>query len=240
MTKGYKHATADQQKDALEAYHSSLSVGQAALTTGLSRNQVRTILRRHGVALSRSKNGACYRNIDSVRRWAAEGVSFSEIGRRIGTTSSKVSAFLKKHQIERKRFRQEGPNNPSWKGGHVLDKDGYVLVYAPWHPHKSIHNQVREHRLVMEEKLGRYLEPGEVVHHKDDNRQNNHPDNLELFSSNGEHLAATRKGKAPNISPEGWERWKESRLRYLAARRNASRQASSSGDPPSPDSGDQT
>ena len=51
-----------------------------------------------------------------------------------------------------------------------------------------------EHRLVMEEKLGRLLLPSEVVHHKDGNKTNNHPDNLELFSSNGKHISTEHSG----------------------------------------------
>lgn len=40
---------------------------------------------------------------------------------------------------------------------------------------------VLEHRYVMEKKLGRKLVKGENVHHKDGNKENNHPDNLELW-----------------------------------------------------------
>jgi hypothetical protein len=45
-----------------------------------------------------------------------------------------------------------------------------------------------EHIVVMERKLGRSLLPGEVVHHDDDNPQNNDPANLMVFPSNSEHL----------------------------------------------------
>lgn len=43
------------------------------------------------------------------------------------------------------------------------------------------------HRQVMEKKIGRKLLSTEIVHHKDENKLNNDPDNLELFSSHKEH-----------------------------------------------------
>ena len=43
------------------------------------------------------------------------------------------------------------------------------------------------HRVVAEEMLGRPLLKGEVVHHKDGDKQNNNPSNLEVFSSQAEH-----------------------------------------------------
>lgn len=44
------------------------------------------------------------------------------------------------------------------------------------------------HRVVMEEKIGRPLKRGEVVHHIDGNPRNNGPDNLMLFNSQSDHL----------------------------------------------------
>lgn len=45
---------------------------------------------------------------------------------------------------------------------------------------------IDRHRLVMERKLGRKLESWEIVHHRDDNTKNDHPDNLEL-TTRSEH-----------------------------------------------------
>ena len=44
------------------------------------------------------------------------------------------------------------------------------------------------HRAIMESHLGRALKSGEVVHHKDGNKRNNSIDNLQLFSSQSEHV----------------------------------------------------
>ena len=40
-----------------------------------------------------------------------------------------------------------------------------------------------------QKKLGRKLLPGEVVHHKDRNKLNNAPENLEVFPNQDEHYA---------------------------------------------------
>lgn len=78
----------------------------------------------------------------------------------------------------------------------TIDKGGYRLVKAHGHPHATKSGYVREHRLVMEKMIGRYLLPSEVVHHKDENTANNSPDNLELFDSQAMHVSVTMIGKA--------------------------------------------
>jgi hypothetical protein len=46
---------------------------------------------------------------------------------------------------------------------------------------------VLEHIVVAEKMLGRRLRPNEEVHHKDHDRANNDPDNLQVYDSHLEH-----------------------------------------------------
>jgi hypothetical protein len=59
------------------------------------------------------------------------------------------------------------------------------MTWVPEHPRASTGNgsYVFEHVLVMEEMLGRYLLPGENVHHRNGVRDDNRPGNLELWTS---------------------------------------------------------
>ena len=75
-----------------------------------------------------------------------------------------------------------GPNSGKWKGGRIM-RNGYWDVLSPGHPARNARGggYVGEHRLVMEKIIGRYLKPGENVHHKNGIRTDNSPENLELW-----------------------------------------------------------
>lgn len=75
-------------------------------------------------------------------------------------------------------------------GGRTIDKDGYVLVSGQFaHPAASGRSRtVREHVLVMEDHLGRFLAPNECVHHVNGKKDDNRLENLELTTF-AEHAA---------------------------------------------------
>ena len=116
-------------------------------------------------------------------------------------STSGIYAVCRRNGI-RSNIDRSGSNNANWKGGETTTTDGYISVYRPDHP-MALRGRVLEHRLVVSESIGRPLRDGEVVHHIDGNKQNNSIDNLQLFSSNGEHLSVTRKGICPNWTAEG-------------------------------------
>lgn len=72
--------------------------------------------------------------------------------------------------------------NHSQKEGY-LTEHGYRMLLRPDHPNARKNGYIAEHILVMTELLGRALSPGEEVHHKNTLRDDNGPQNLELWRS---------------------------------------------------------
>lgn len=67
------------------------------------------------------------------------------------------------------------------KTSKFIDGKGYVQVFFPSHPNAKRDGYIFEHRLTMEEKLGRYLTKDENVHHINGVKIDNRPENLELW-----------------------------------------------------------
>jgi hypothetical protein len=79
-----------------------------------------------------------------------------------------------------------------WKGGRVIATNGYVMVWEPTHRLAHSNGYVPEHRMVAEEMIGRELAPEEEIHHRNGDRRDNRPANLEVLT-HAEHAARHRR-----------------------------------------------
>ncbi len=93
-----------------------------------------------------------------------------------------------------RRKGQPLEENPNWDGGRTVTSHGYVLLKRPDHPSADSRGYVYEHRLVAEQKIGRQLESDEHVHHKNGEKTDNRPENLEVLSAE-EHRARHRENE---------------------------------------------
>lgn len=91
--------------------------------------------------------------------------------------------------------KAKGDKNTRWKGGKKITQSGYIMILSPQHPFCDNQGYVREHRLVMEKNIGRYLKKEETVHHINRIKCDNKIKNLMLFSSNSEHIKFHKKIK---------------------------------------------
>jgi len=76
---------------------------------------------------------------------------------------------------------------------NVIYRKGYRKISLPHHPRADKRGYVSEHLLVMEQKIGRPIDKEESIHHIDNCKVNNHPDNLQLFENHGKHVSFHRQ-----------------------------------------------
>lgn len=152
-------------------------------------------------------------DVQQLRQWIeTEGRTMRSVAAQLGVHKSVVQRWCQIHGIlSRFSGSYGGRNNPCWSGGRIV-LAGYVFLYCPDHPtvQGKRKKYVQEHRLVMEEHLGRLLLPGEVIHHRNGNKQDNRLENLELFENHSRHVSREQKGR--RLSPETKRRISESHL----------------------------
>ena len=132
-------------------------------------------------------------------------------------TKKKISKTLtgykqtKEQIIKKSKFLKgkTGSKSRGWKGGRVRSGYGYILIYSPNHQYKNKSNYVREHRLIMEKHLGRFLKPEEKVHHINGIKDDNRIENLILLPNKGEHTRIHNLLNNPMKNPIAIQKRKE-------------------------------
>ena len=90
---------------------------------------------------------------------------------KLGLIKGEPQKFLKGHKT---------------KVDRMIHSAGYILILLPEHP-RSYKGYVYEHIIVAEQKFGGPLPKGAEVHHCDENKANNNPDNLTICKDRLEH-----------------------------------------------------
>lgn len=151
-----------------------LSSTQVGEIFGIDPMQVRRILKRRGIGLRPSSEGMRLRFADkNLRERLVE------------------AAKGRKHEeaAKEKLRKRVGPVNHNWGGGMTISAGGYLSFTQSAangvHAGKYLH-------VVIAEATQRKVMPGEHVHHRDGNKLNNHPDNLQILSAKDHAIVHTR------------------------------------------------
>ena len=122
-------------------------------------------------------------------------------------TKKKISKAMKGRKLSEEHKRKlslafSGKNHPfygkrgsdtsNWKGGQFTSLLGYVHIKMPEHPRANVDGYVQKSHLIAEKKLGRYLYPEEITHHKNGIRDDDRPENIEVMTRS-EHTSLHHK-----------------------------------------------
>jgi len=177
-------------KQMLEEDYSDLhSTVKIAQKYGVSKKCVLNYMNRFGIEKKRRTVPT-----DKVKGLAAKGFTAPEIGKILKFSSSSISRAGREHGIAiPDRYHK----------GYIITHNGYIMVQCPEHPHADSKGYVRKHRLVMEERLGRILDPRELIHHINGDKADNRIENLEIMPLSA-HTAKHhigKKGRGPDKKP---------------------------------------
>lgn len=155
------------EQEVLEEYYKGSTIKQIARNMGVSAGKVYYVLRDLGCKFRKSGASKGHKPSQETRQKISNAKKLNPL-----------SEEARRKIAEAKRSKFNGLNGY----GHIKPHcKGYVLAYAPLHPHAHADGYIMLHTIIMERSIGRYLKENEVVHHKNRNRQDNRIENLELM-----------------------------------------------------------
>ena len=194
--------TPKERKLVVDLYYTGLSVTAIAIQLNCSVDPVRRILLEHNIQVE-TKPRLTNDDKQRMKKLYQKGMTFSDVAHIVGCHANTAMKVLNSEFPDIIRSKKVGPDGPRWRGGRFTHH-GYSYVWiAPDDPFVSMaeskrgkgENGVRyalEHRIVMARHLGRCLLRHENVHHKNGDKLDNRPENLELWS---EHQPKGQRSK---------------------------------------------
>lgn len=182
----------------------NVTIREIAQRVGCKWRAIYHYLERNGIARKgrTESNRIWFENkhapyYDIIKECYEKDVPLREIAKRTHIGAYSIAKIAKKLGLKPKSFsgrvREKSSN---WKGGYK-SYHGYIRIRMPEHPYAASDGYVPQHRLVMEQKLGRYLLPSEHVHHRDGNKSNNDIENLLLISPANHKMVTEFCDKCP-------------------------------------------
>lgn len=145
-----------------------------------------------------------------------EKKGFREISQLLDVSVATAMRYFNRHGFIKNGKKQQQVKT-------LKRKDGYIEIRFLKHPRTGKHARMLQHRHVMEEHLGRPLKSNEIVHHKNEKRDDNRIKNLEILTisqhmshhNTGEGNAAWIDGrtKSPNYGREKRKRQQKTKRR---------------------------
>lgn len=173
---GARKATTDEAQIVAD-YLSGKSSTELASAWGLSGVQILRIVGKAGATRSASEA----HTLAGARPEVRAKLSMASLGK---PCPEHVKAALRGYV---------GPRHHSWRSGITISAGGYLCFTTS--PANGVHAGRALHVVIGEWVAGRRLRDGEVIHHKDGNKLNNAPSNLQVMtaSDHARHHALDHK-----------------------------------------------
>lgn len=133
------------------------------------------------------------------KKSSKDKMSIAKIGKHIGKNNpmfgkkGKDNPNYGSKRTQEQKDNMSGMNSPHWKGREYLSNEGYWMIWAEG-------TRYKRSRYITMQYLERKLAKGEEVHHINEDKGDDRPENLYLFPSRSKHMRYHRLKNPPILT----------------------------------------